>query len=527
MNLHTLYIREKRHIYYYIKFSKNLKGMIIIFEFTDEDLSTLDRCVNDAVYFAENFLYDETGNLYQLEEHQKLFLRDQSQYRLLFLGRRAGKTLVSIIDILHKVIFNENYRVSIVSPTKQQAENVSEMISDMLARSTVVGSLFTQDNVYKKNLFNGSRIRLSTAGKDTVSSLVGSGVHMLYLDECQDMDDSLYSKIVPIMRGQAGHEPHMVQSGTPRGRDGFFYYNITGAKRIIEDGKLKRGQDDGMFSVHRKPTAFIDEDDNIIASGTPRITIEELEDDRNTMGNIVFKQEYCLEFLDDLGEVFSPALIEEATLDKLPSKFESKKPCVGGVDFGKKRNNTVLMIGELNSDGSIDIKWIKKWPLGTKYKVINDYLINTLPKRFPNFRKLVPDATGVGEKIIEDFEDVTAYEIEPVIFTKKSKVALVESAVNRLEDRKVKFISDKKFKKEMTEYKRDISKEDKVVYKKGESDDHVDAFILTVEAGRTVKPPRDPFVINLGQNIMNKIKGVNTNRQPSAMQQNRRIGLVR
>lgn len=496
-----------------------------MFDFNEDDMATIDRAFRDPAFFCENFLYNESGELYKLEQYQKLFLRDKHPYRILFLGRRMGKTLVSVMDILHKCIFNENYRVSITSPTKSQAETISETMTDLLTRSSVVGSLFTKDNVFKKRLVNGSRIHLATAGKDSISSLIGSGVNMLFIDESQDIDDSLYSKIIPITRAQQG-QSRVVFAGTPRGKEGFFYRNIMNPVRVFDNCELKSGVKGGMYSLHRKPSGFLDEDDNVIDSGTPRITIEELKEDQSTMGNLVFRQEYCLQFLDSIGEVFSPSLIEEATLDTIPPKFESKARCVAGVDFGKKRNNTVLMIGELNTDGSVDIKWIKKWELGVKYKTIIDYLKTTLPSRFPNLRKLAPDATGIGIKIIEDLEDVTAYEIEPIVFTRKNKVELVESAVARLEDRKVRFIKDKRLEKEMKEYKRDMSKEN-ITYKKGESDDYVDSLILTIEASRTVAPPREPFVFSLGQNIMNKVQRGNDRVESSSARLSREIGLIK
>ena len=87
------------------------------------------------------------------------------------------------------------------------------------------------------------------------------------------------------------------------------------------------------------------------------------------------------------------------------------------------------------------------------------------------------------------------------------KVNLVENTINNLESRYVSYYPHKKLDKEMQEYIRENKDNDRIIYKKGESDDFVDSFNLCnlaitkyIEDG----PKRDaPFFIGgLGTNIL-------------------------
>ena len=72
---------------------------------------------NDPVFFAEHFFNNVEMKPYQLEDQQKLFLRDLSPYKILFCSRRSGKTLTMIIDILHKAFFRPNQQIALIAPT--------------------------------------------------------------------------------------------------------------------------------------------------------------------------------------------------------------------------------------------------------------------------------------------------------------------------------------------------------------------------------------------------------------------------
>ena len=263
-----------------------------------------------------------------------------------------------------------------------------------------------------------------------------------------------------------------------------------------EDGEWKEFPErQGTFTVYRQQSCYLDEADNVIRSSTPRITIEEFEEDKTSMPRIQFKQEYCLDFIATVSDVYSEDLRDEVLYDQEYIEFGTKNPVVAGMDVGKMRNETVLYIAEVIPDPKpnnkaykrLDLKWHKTFPLGTKYSEIEDYVIYELPVRFPRLFRIVVDATGVGEAIWETIhtalvkEQKRRIEVEPFKFSKEKKKDLVESCLAALERGQVAIPWNKRLNTEMAGYKREITDSNNYVYQKtAGSDDYVDAMNLCI-----------------------------------------------
>ena len=98
--------------------------------------------------------------------------------------------------------------------------------------------------------------------------------------------------------------------------------------------------------------------------------------------------------------------------------------------------------------------------------------------QFPRFQTLAIDRTGVGESIAEGLEEDAIYNILGVIFSQPKKVDLVENSINLMESRMLTYYPHQKLEKEMDEYVRETTENDRVIYQKGESDDFIDSFNL-------------------------------------------------
>ena len=473
------------------------------------------KCREDIVYFAEHMIRSEDGGFYELEEHQKAMVSSKISPVVYFCGRRLGKSFMLAIECIHRALFFKNQRVFVLSPTEVQAKELAETISGMIERSAIILQDIKVNNVMEKKFKNGSRIAIRTGGgKGNVSSVIGSGANLLIIDEIQDVPDALLKKIIPVIRGQKGDSKFIV-AGTPRAKVGFLYESLENAPRIWNNGTWEEyPQNKGTFTVFKKQTAYLDEFDNIIASGTPRITIDELKEDYLNIGPIDFKQEYCLEFMSSVTDVYPLELQDKVFYDKPVSNygvtarqktqpFTSDKLVVYGVDIGKTRNETVLYIAEVgdqhnSEDRTLDLKFKKEFPLGTEYGYIEDYIVEELPKRFPNIRRGIIDATGVGAAIYEKVakrvkKSRYPYPVEEFVFSTKTKKEAVEFAVSAMEHGKVKIRYDKRAEEEMTGYKREITKDNNFIYDKGAgSDDYVDAMnlcIYNMALGLNFKPP--------------------------------------
>ena len=472
------------------------------------------KCRDDIVYFAEHMIRSEDGGFYQLEEHQKAMVSSKISPVVYFCGRRLGKSFMLAIECIHRALFFKHQRIFVLSPTETQAKELAETISGMIERSAIILQDVKVNNVMEKKFKNGSRIAIRTGGgKGNVSSVIGSGANLLIIDEIQDVPDSLLKKIIPVIRGQKGDSKFIV-AGTPRAKVGFLYESLENAPAIWNNGTWENYPDHkGTFTVYKKQTAYLDEYDNIIASGTPRITIDELKEDYLNIGPIDFKQEYCLEFMSSVTDVYPLELQSKIFYDKPISEYDTKveriepftsdKLVVYGVDIGKTRNETVLYVAEVGDEynfdqRTLDVRYKKEFPLGTEYSEIENYLIYKLPRRFPSIRRGIIDATGVGAAIYEKVakqvkKSKNPYPVEDFIFSVKSKKEAVEFAVSAMEQGRVKVKYNKRLAEEMTGYKREITKDNNCIYDKGAgSDDYVDAInlcIYNMALGLNFKPP--------------------------------------
>ena len=460
------------------------------------ELDFIRKCRDDIVFFIESVLKDEEGNSYKVEPHQKAMMTSTEGQVCYFCGRRLGKSFMLAAESIHRAVFFKYQRIFVLSPTEEQASELADTISGMIERSSLIENELKKDNVMTKRFKNGSRIKIRTAGgRGNVSSMIGSGAHLLIVDEIQDVSSELISKIIPVQRGQKGKSKFII-SGTPRDRSGFLYETLENAPRIWDDGKwIEHPDKKGYFTVYRQQSCYLDENDKVIRSSTPRISIAEFEEDKISMPHIQFKQEYCLDFIATVSDVYSEDLRGNILYDQDESiDFGSNNPVVAGIDIGKMRNNTVLYIAEViaaplehnKSYKILDLKWHKTFPLGTRYNDIEDYLINQLPLQFPKLFRIVVDATGVGEAIWETVHEAmvkkgSKIEVEPFKFSKEKKKDLVESGLAALERGQVKIPYNMRLNKEMAGYKREITDSNNYVYQKtAGSDDYVDAMNLCI-----------------------------------------------
>lgn len=456
----------------------------------------IKRCRDDIVFFAEHVLRSEDGGFYKLEPHQKAMVTSKEGQVVYFCGRRLGKSFMLATEAIHRALFFKYQKVFVLSPTENQAKELAETISGMIERSALVEQEVKLNNVMEKKFYNGSRIVIRTGGgRGSVSSIIGSGANLLIIDEIQDVSDDLISKIIPVMRGQRGAAKFIV-AGTPRDRSGFLYESLENAPRIWDDGKwYEYPENSGNFTVYRQQTCYMDEEENIIRSSTPRITIEELKEDYENIPRLQFLQEYCLDFMSSVSDVYSEDLREKVLYQ--PSyqlTFGSFNPVVAGIDIGKMRNETVLYIAEVipsplpenKSYKKLDLKWYKEFPLGTDYDEIENFVSYELIKYFPKLFRIIVDATGVGEAICEQIQKKSRragakFIVEPFKFSKEKKKDLVESGVAAMERGQVRVVWSKRLNQEMIGYKREQTDSNNYIYQKtAGSDDYIDAMNLCI-----------------------------------------------
>ena len=140
------------------------------------------------------------------------------------------------------------------------------------------------------DLANGSRVISLPESEEGIRGF--SGVTLLVIDEASRVSDSLYYAVRPMLAVSRGR---LMALSTPWGKRGWFYEEFTGPH------VWKRVQ--------------------ITAEQCPRIGKDFLEEERLSLGDRWFRQEYLCAFEETIDAVFTEADIVGATDDAPPPLF--------------------------------------------------------------------------------------------------------------------------------------------------------------------------------------------------------------
>jgi len=138
-----------------------------------------------------------------------------------------------------------------------------------------------QESVLRLELTNASRIVALPGSEGTVRGY--SAASVVIVDEAARVSDELHGAIRPTLATSDGR---FIALSTPAGKRGWFHQAWT------------RGEGWQRFKVPAKDC--------------PRISPDFLEEERRTLGDFLYRQEYEIEFLDDETAVFATDLIDAA-----------------------------------------------------------------------------------------------------------------------------------------------------------------------------------------------------------------------
>lgn len=256
----------------------------------------------------------------ELHERQHNILIDDSRFRVLVAGRRFGKTILALTEILKHA--EQKSKIWYIAPTYKQAELIAwKMLQDMIPRELV-----SHKNEVKLqlDLINGSEISLK--GADNEDSLRGVGLNFVVLDEYAMMKSSVWYTIVrPMLTDTKGKALFI---GTPQGKNSLWEFYVKG----------QRGDDEFKSWCYRT----ID---------NPYIDPEEVEKAKQELPDRQFKQEYEASFEDYVGLVY-PEFNKEHIID--PFYLPTSYPRVGAIDTAVTGTTGVLKAA-IDEDGVLFI----------------------------------------------------------------------------------------------------------------------------------------------------------------------------
>ena len=223
---------------------------------------------------------------------QEQALRWSGKRLLLNCSRQAGKSTTAAILALHRALFYPASLVLLVSPSLRQSSELFRKVQDLL-KSLLQEQQpeLVEDNKLSLTMKNKSRIVSLPGSEGTIRGF--SGANLIIEDEAARVPDDLYFAVRPMLAVSGGR---LILMSTPFGKRGHFF------KEWTEGG-------DTWERIQ------------VTAYDCPRISREFLEEERQTMGDWWFRQEYLCEFVETEDQVFTYDQVMMALSDEVKPLF--------------------------------------------------------------------------------------------------------------------------------------------------------------------------------------------------------------
>jgi hypothetical protein len=231
----------------------------------------------DPVRFAEMLQVEA-------DPWQQTALRWKGKKLLMCCSRQAGKSTISAILALHRILFVPGSLVLLVSPSQRQSSELFKKVSEFIKLLPVQLEKI-EDNKLSVQLKSGSRVVSLPSTEATIRGY--SGASLIIVDEAARLPDHIFFSISPMVAVSQGQ---MILLSTPAGKRGFFH-----------DAYISEGNEWEKITV--------------TADQCPRISAEFLEKERTQIGDFYFRQEYLCEFLEPEGSLFTLEQINNCFTD--------------------------------------------------------------------------------------------------------------------------------------------------------------------------------------------------------------------
>ncbi len=227
---------------------------------------------------------------FTLDDWQRSVLTSTAHQIILLVTRQGGKSTVSSIRALHRALYTPASLVLLLAPSYRQSKELFRRVKDALAALPFSAPL-ASESALELEFTNLSRIVALPGKEATIRGF--SGVSLLIVDEASRVPDELYQAVRPMLAVSGGD---IVLLSTPFGKRGFFFHEWA----------------EGGAEWHRA---------KITAYECPRIPREWLEQERRSIGDWWFRQEYMCEFVETIDQVFSYEDIQRALDPKVEPLF--------------------------------------------------------------------------------------------------------------------------------------------------------------------------------------------------------------
>jgi len=348
----------------------------------------------------------------QREIHQKI--NDKNIFGVVVVcGRQVGKTLLDINQSLMWALSKKNVQIMMVLPTDSQANKVYKQTIEGIISADVVKSHKGQSGSAEILFENSSKILFRSALQE--DSLRGYSNDYLIIDEAAFINENTINSILIPTLTVKGKK--ILITSTPKGKNWLFkYFN-------------KQNIDKGWASF--KFTSY----------DSPYVNKKFLDEQKNSLPQEIFEQEYMAEFVDK-ASIFKN-LDDIMTFNEIPQNVGD---VYIGVDLGMNNDYTVATV--INSDYQvIDILRFTN--------ITSSELKNKLQLFFSKYKpkNIVIENNGLGIPIVSDLLETSWGQfITPFTTTPKSKHEIIQNMVRLFNNKEIKLPDDKNLRVELENF---------------------------------------------------------------------------
>ncbi|MGH2478069.1 MAG: terminase large subunit domain-containing protein [Ktedonobacteraceae bacterium] len=225
------------------------------------------------------------------DDWQRKLLQSTDRRILLNCSRQSGKTTTIGTLEAHAAIYLDGIQIINVSPGLRQSR---ELFRKVMTAYRIAGKPVRPrvENKLELELANDSRVVALPGSEGTIRGF--SGIDWLVFEEAARIPDELYHSVRPMIATRP--DARIIIPSTPFGTRGFFYdqWLETVGK------KLNHAFGDIIGATSMDEWAYFE----VNAEDCPRISSEFLEEERTSMGDWWFQQEYMCKFMDAQGAAF-------------------------------------------------------------------------------------------------------------------------------------------------------------------------------------------------------------------------------
>ena len=220
-------------------------------------------------------------------------MRSAAPRLVLLCTRQAGKSTVAAAMALHQALTTPSALVLLLSPSLRQSQ---ELFRKVLSFVGALGDVpIDSESALRLELANRSRVVSLPGTEETVRGY--SGVDLLVIDEAARVPDELYVAVRPMLAVSGGR---LVALSTPFGRRGWFHREWT--------------EGEGWERVR------------VTAEDCSRISPDFLTQERASLGDWAYRQEYDCEFVETEDAAFGHDLVRRALTPEVQPLFAESRP---------------------------------------------------------------------------------------------------------------------------------------------------------------------------------------------------------